>query len=467
MPRWSDMKYAIIDVETTGGAAANERMTEIAIVLHDGERVLDTFSTLLNPERTIPWNITMITGITDAMVATAPRFYEVAKQIVEMTTGAVFVAHNVQFDYSFVREEFARLGFQFTRKKLCTVRLARKTFPGLRSYSLTNLKQHFGIHADRSHRALDDALATTDLFERILAAQTGLENIEYFIKQGIKENRLPQDVSLERLYEAPEACGVYYLHDAEGKTIYVGKSLNIRKRLFEHFADYTPKGEKMRADVADFSFEVTGSELAALLLESAEIKRLQPRINRAQRVQHYKGAIYTYMDERGYRCFAAGMPKRKNAPKVELLAEYPKVEHARNHLQALARLYELCPKLCHLDTSTHACFDYNIRKCLGACIGAEDPTSYNERAEEVLDALPKGLTGSFFLVETGRTHDEWAVTAVREGQCKGIGYLDNWEEPTLTALENCLQPLTPDPEASRIIRGYMMRKAGIRKVEWG
>lgn len=156
--------YAIIDVETTGGVARYERITEIAIVLHDGERVIDTFSTLLNPEKSIPWQITQITGITDEMVVNAPKFFEVAKQIVQLTEGKIFVAHNVNFDYSFVREEFARLGYEFQRRQLCTVRLSRKVFPGLASYSLSNLKKHFHIHAEKSHRALDDTLATTRLF---------------------------------------------------------------------------------------------------------------------------------------------------------------------------------------------------------------------------------------------------------------------------------------------------------------
>ena len=268
--------FTIIDVETTGGSSAYERITEIAIVRHDGERIVDTFSTLINPEKSIPWNITRLTGISNEMVADAPKFYEVAKKIVELTEDAVFVAHNVSFDYGFIREEFARLGYPFTRKQLCTVRMSRKAFPGLRSYSLSNLKQHFGIYAEQSHRALDDTLATVQIFERILAEQNDIE-ISSFVHQGIRESKLPEGITLERLHEAPEACGVYYLYDVDKNVIYVGKSLNIRKRLLEHFADQTPKGEKMRIGVADFSCEITGSELVALLLESAEIKRLQPR----------------------------------------------------------------------------------------------------------------------------------------------------------------------------------------------
>ncbi|MEZ4895099.1 MAG: exonuclease domain-containing protein [Saprospiraceae bacterium] len=237
--------YAIIDVETTGGTARWERITEIAIVLHDGEKVVDTFSSLLNPDRSIPWNITQLTGITDEMVSEAPHFYEVARQIVEMTEDCIFVAHNVNFDYSFVREEFARLGYDYTRKQLCTVRLARKVFPGLSSYSLSNLKKHFGIKAEKSHRALDDTLATTKLFELILAEQDGTGSLRQLVNQGVKEAKLPEGITLERLHAIPESCGVYYFHNKAGKVIYVGKSLNIKKRLFEHFADKTKKGERL------------------------------------------------------------------------------------------------------------------------------------------------------------------------------------------------------------------------------
>jgi DNA polymerase III subunit epsilon len=261
-------KYAIIDVETTGGMAQKERITEIAIVVHDGSAVLETFSTLLNPERSIPWNITSITGITDDMVKNAPKFYEVAKKVVELTEGAIFVAHNVSFDYGFIREEFARLGFPFIRKQLCTVRMSRKAFPGLPSYSLSNLKKHFKIYAEKSHRALDDTLATVTIFEKILASQESGENLQHFISHGVKESKLPTGITLEYLHSLPETTGVYYLHDKHKEVVYVGKSINIQKRMFEHFADLTPKGEKLREGVNSISFEETGSELVALLLES-------------------------------------------------------------------------------------------------------------------------------------------------------------------------------------------------------
>jgi DNA polymerase III subunit epsilon len=443
--------FAIIDVETTGGQPSYERITEIAIVLHDGERVVDTYSTLLNPEKPIPWGITQLTGITNDMVATAPKFYEVAKKIVEMTTDAVFVAHNVSFDYNFIKAEFQRFGYDFSRKQLCTVRMSRKTFPGLKSYSLSNLKRHFGIDAERSHRALDDTLATVEIFERILAEQEGRVHIKSFINKGIQESKLPQGITLERLHQAPEACGVYYLYDEDKNVIYVGKSINIRKRLLEHFADPTSKGEKMRVGVADFTFEITGSELVALLLESSEIKRLQPRINRAQRIVHYSGAIYTYLDQRGYRCLAIGNRKPSKSKELELVSDYPKIDNAKNHLEALRRQYELCNRLCNLDHGDKACFYYTIHQCRGACVGEETVEDYNARVEEAITTMRNRLKGSYMLLDKGRSPDEQAAIVVLNGQYRGYTYLSIDEATAVPELG--LPP--KDPEAARIIHNFM------------
>ena len=234
-------KYAIIDIETTGGSANREKITEIAIIVHDGEKILDTYETLINPERSIPYFITQVTGISDKMVADAPKFYEIAKNIVTLTEGAIFVAHNVRFDYGFIQEEFKRLGFTYMRKQLCTVRLSRQAFPGLRSYALGNLIKHFNIQVKDRHRAMADAAATTLIFEKILALEVNQEKADMMVNQGIKENALPNGISLETLHKLPETCGVYYLHDNDGTVTYVGKSINIQKRLFEHFKDKTSK----------------------------------------------------------------------------------------------------------------------------------------------------------------------------------------------------------------------------------
>jgi DNA polymerase III subunit epsilon len=460
-------KYAIIDVETTGGLAQKERITEIAIVLHDGTSVLETFSTLLNPERSIPWHITNITGITDEMVRNAPKFFEVAKKIVEITEGAIFVAHNVSFDYSFVREEFARLGFPYIRKQLCTVRMSRKAFPGLPSYSLSNLKKHFKIYAEKSHRALDDTLATVTVFEKILASQESDENLQHFISHGVKESKLPKGITLDYLHSLPESCGVYYLHDQNGDVLYVGKSINIQKRMFEHFADLTAKGEKLREGVNAISYEVTGSELVALLLESAEVKRLQPRVNRALRIKSYNACIFTYFDQKGYQCFAVGKVTVSNKKKMEMVADYPKLESARGHLHSVVRTLELCNRLSNLDQSENACFHYSIKKCHGACVGVESPESYNVRVKMAIELFDKRLDGNFFLIEQGRHATEKAVIAVVDGVYNGFGYFD--AEDGSFGTEDLLESVNipfKDPEATKIIKGYIEAGKKIRIVNF-
>ncbi|MGE0077838.1 MAG: PolC-type DNA polymerase III [Bacteroidales bacterium] len=165
--------YAIVDIETSGGRAQTDRITEIAIYIHDGERIVDEFSTLINPEVYIPPFITQLTGITNEMVANAPKFYEVAKQIVLLTEGHLFVAHNAPFDYKFIQTEFKRLGYDYQRQTLCTVRMSRKIIPGMKSYSLGNLCENLGITINNRHRAAGDAYATTQLLELLLEKTEG------------------------------------------------------------------------------------------------------------------------------------------------------------------------------------------------------------------------------------------------------------------------------------------------------
>ncbi len=208
--------YAIIDIETTGGRAQRDRITEIAIVLHDGEQVVQKWESLINPECYIPHGITELTGITQEMVQDAPKFYETAREIVELTQDAIFVAHNVRFDYGFLCEEFKRLGYTYSRKQLCTLRMSRQAFPGLPSYSLGKLAASLGVRLDNRHRAMGDASATAEIFRMILQKHQLREEIQVMINMGIRESKLPTGISLEKIHALPESCGVYYLHDENG-----------------------------------------------------------------------------------------------------------------------------------------------------------------------------------------------------------------------------------------------------------
>lgn len=436
--------YAIVDLETTGTSARNGRVTEVGIVLFDGEKILDTFESLVNPEQSIPWEITRITGISNEMVQSAPKFYEIAKKIVEITEGAIFVAHNVGFDYGFLRKEFGALGFTFSRKQLCTVRLMRKVFPGYRSYSLGNLIERYDIAVENRHRAMADALATTELLKMALEKECGDDEIETLINEGIKSSRLPQKITLDFLHSIPDATGVYYMHDMEGDVIYVGKALNIRKRIMQHFADKTTKGNLIHEYVADITWEIMGSELAALLFESEEIKRLQPKLNRALRQRLLPFVIWSYQDEDGYICFDSGKITRAEAKKKKyrLLADFPKKASARQRLKKAVEEFNLCLRLTGIERVQKPCFNYHVKTCFGACIQQEDVESYNDRAEAAMEMLSRISTETFVIVDHGRSADEKVIILVEEGNYQGFGYVTRDDYPGQT-LEDVHQVITP------------------------
>ncbi len=449
-------EYTIIDIETTGGRASRDKITEIAIIRHDGEKIIQTFETLINPECYIPYGITQLTGISQEMVADAPKFYEVAKEIVELTEGAVFVAHNVRFDYTFIREEFQRLGYTFSRRQLCTVRLSKQAFPGLRSYSLENLIRHFQIRVDARHRAMADAKATTELFEMILEKKENRETADKIINLGIKASKLPNDITLEQIHALPEACGVYYFHDQEGNVVYVGKSINIKKRIAEHFADMTEKGTKLQKSVWDITYELTGSELVALLLESYEIKRLSPAINRAQRMRNFPFVIHYYYNEAGYLCFDATKVLAKDRKRYHIIAQYPKLSRAKGHLARMLAEYELCARYCNLQVSQSACFNYHIKQCHGACLEIEAVTSYNKRAEEVKERLSTVFEEDFLLIDVGRSNEEISVVLVQDGRYAGYGYATEEDaQQGIETLREVVKPFPGNPETTKIIQRFM------------
>ena len=301
--------YAIIDIETTGGSPRHERITEIAIYIFDGEKILREYTTLVNPDRSIPYFITGLTGITNEMVADAPMFFEVARDIVEITEGMTFVAHNARFDYSFIRQEFKNLGYNFNRKVLDTVSLARKLLPGHKSYSLGKLCNDLDIKINGRHRAAGDALATVELFRILLEAEK--EQDKELIKNA-RNSKLNPDFDTSVLERLPEEPGVYYFYNKDNKLIYIGKSKNIRSRVMSHLSNNRSKrAMEMRENIVTIDWEPTGNELIALLKESEEIKRDKPIYNRAQRRSGFQWGIYHYTNQEGYACFECQQSERR------------------------------------------------------------------------------------------------------------------------------------------------------------
>ena len=275
--------YAIVDIETTGGSSECDRITEIAILIHDGKKITDKYITLINPEREIPQYITALTGITNEMVAGAPKFYEVARRIVELTEGKTFVAHNSGFDYNFIRNEFRSLGYRYQREQLCTVRLSRKLVPGLKSYSLGTLCNELGIEIRDRHRAAGDAYATARLFD-ILIDLNNTSGLDLLSNRLLSNNDLHPGLSIDLIRDLPEETGLYYFYDENSEVLYIGKSRNIKLRVISHINNNSSKRAiQMRRLIADIGYELTGSELIALLKESAEVRNKKPSYNRKRR----------------------------------------------------------------------------------------------------------------------------------------------------------------------------------------
>lgn len=290
--------YSVVDIETTGGRAHNHKITEIAIYKFDGENVLEKYSTLINPERNIPYRITQITGITDGMVADAPKFYEVAKAIVEMTKDTVFVAHDVFFDYNIIKREFAELGYSFKLPKLCTVRLARKFIKGHKSYSLGKICKDLNIEITARLRAEGDVAATVELFKRILEVQESDIHSELVVEKST-QMALPAELNQSDIEVIPELSGIYYLKDNRGVILYIGKSLNIKKRIKSHFniSNKKEREVQLKSKVASIDHFLIPNEWVSLIIEACEIKIHRPYFNRKlNRINFKYGIKKSYED---------------------------------------------------------------------------------------------------------------------------------------------------------------------------
>ena len=490
--------YAIIDLETTGGQPTQDRITEIAVYIHDGEKIVDEYTTLLNPGRAIPPFITQLTGITNEMVSTAPKFHEVARKVVEITEGCVFVAHNVRFDYSFLKKEFADLGYNYSRKTLCTVRLSRSLIPGQPSYSLGKLCQSIGIPLEGRHRAAGDAHATALLFGRLLRitqendpAQPGaalpdvLARVDALapagrrpdgtkapspkrvaaVQSAIKEALMPPLVSAALVASLPQATGVYYFHNEAGEVIYVGKSINIYKRIQQHFAVdvKSRKSLEFKNSIADITWELTGSELVALLYESHLIKQLKPAYNRAQRRSVFPAGIYLRVDEQGYKRLAYGRADARNAeiPIIALGNQYK----AQGFLYHKVAKFNLCQKLCGLYKTPGACFDFQVHRCQGACVGQEAPESYNLRVDEAIDSISYEHE-TFVVIGPGRTELEKTLVLVENGRYRGFAYVDEtFTARRLDDFREVIKEYVDNKDTQQIIRQHLRTKRKGEKVK--
>jgi DNA polymerase-3 subunit epsilon len=455
------MNYVIVDIETTGGSPKHSKITEIALIKHDGERIIDQFETLINPEISIPDFIVRLTGINNKMVENAPKFYEVAKKIIEFSADCTFVAHNVGFDYGILRQEYKNLGYDFRLPHLCTVRTARYVLPGLASYSLGKIADYLEIRIEGRHRAGGDALATAELF-RILY-EKDKNKLETFVQEEINPKILHPNLDVSSLDELPSKTGIYKLFNENNQLIYIGKSTNIKQRVEQHLRNSTTKkGAKMKMEITRVEFEVTGSELIALLKESQLIKSNKPIYNRQLRNSRFPIGVYDFTDENGYiQIYLAHTSKTPEIP----FASFSTKQEASKTMNNWVDSYDLCQKLCDLYPTKHACFHYTIKKCKGACIEEENVDSYNQRIQQLIDKLTFNRR-SFYIIDKGRNKGEKAIVLVDQGSIIGFGYAPfHFNHLHSSKWDRFIERHIEDRDAKTILNGFLRKDKSTKIVE--
>lgn len=434
------MLYAVVDIETTGSYASANGITEIAIVIHDGRKILNFYESLVNPHVPIPYFIQRLTGITDAMVQNAPSFPEIAGQVFELLQDKVFVAHNVNFDYSFVKHHLLRAGYDLDLKKLCTIRLARKVIPGLNGYALSKLTHQLGINHANHHRAGGDAMATADLLAMIVEKDTN-DAVATMLKGRNSEQYLPPHLPVEELENLPNCPGVYYFYNAAGKTIYVGKAINIRKRVRSHFSNNRTHRQKQDflKETHHISYKQTATELMANILESAEIRRLWPIHNRSQRGFLPQFGLFVYEDMQGYKRLAIEKIRHRLKP----IYTFNTIGEGHSRLRELISEFGLCNRLCSISTGCD-------------CSGHEAVGEYNGKVDTAVNWLKRNLP-TFALIDKGIDDNEYSCILVKEGNLFGMGYLTDKKSQlqNVDTLSKGLEPL----QDNDYIRNLVFRHA--------
>lgn len=382
-----DVSFVFVDIETNGGSGERGRVIEVAAIKVLNGDIIEEFQTLVNPGSGIPQWITRLTGITPNDLMQAPYFADIARQLYEFMDGCVFVAHNVLFDYSFLKREFAALDIVFKPKLFCTVKMSRALYPEHKGHSLQKIIERHNLRPDARHRAYDDARAMFD-YVQIAVAQKGADAFHTNLALQLKTRSLPPNVDEQIILTLPETAGVYIFEDDNGLPLYVGKSVNIRTRVRSHFTNATSIAKEMRMSLQshNISYIQTETEIEALLLESAKVKELQPVFNRKLRRKKTQHVLVKSFDENGYMTFAitsVDLSQYSNLQNV--YGVFTNKNQAKQKLEDITRTYQLCPKIIGLEKGKGECFRRQLGLCRGACIGLEPPETYNERVEFALE----------------------------------------------------------------------------------
>lgn len=379
--------FAVLDLETTGGNAVHDRITEVAVVRIEQGIVVQRWSTLVNPQTRIPPFIQSLTGITDAMVADAPTFGEIASQLGALLDGAVFVAHNVRFDHGFVQNEMARLDLPFKVKTLCTVRLSRRLYPQHKGHGLDAIMRRHGLHTEARHRAMGDVdmvLRWLDIAGTELGA-AAVQREAQDLLQG-SANVPPQlETPLE---DIPDSPGVYLMFGEGNAVLYIGKSVHMRTRVKSHFQSAGKVAREMRIlqEVRRVEWRCTAGELGALLLESRLVKEMQPIHNRLLR-REKKLVSWLLADDPAARPLVslASMDGMEPSQWGRLFGVFRSRKQAIELLRETARNGGLCPQALGLETGKGTCFSHQIGQCKGLCAGKDNAILHRLRLQMALE----------------------------------------------------------------------------------
>lgn len=473
-------KLAFVDIETTGMRSSHDRIIEIGILRVEDNKLVKTFQTLVNPQAYLPKEITGLTGITAKELENAPTFNSIKHDVLEILDGCTFVAHNVRFDYGFVKNELLRENITYTAKHFCTVRLSRMLFPQWERHNLDSLIQHCNIVCESRHRAFDDAQV---LFEFYMHLQKTLtqEQLEQALAKTLKKPSLPIKLPIEELDKLPDSPGVYIFYGEDDRReqelsktkfktknlipLYVGKSINIRNRVLSHFSSdiASPTEMKISQQIESIETIPTAGELGALFLESQMIKELLPIYNKISRVKHELLALKSRYNKHGYlECYMEPITTISPADLSTFLGFFRSKKQAKAFLSDIAKNFSLCEKLLGLENTKDACFAYRLSRCNGACTNKEKAEVYNLRfttAFSDLKILPWPYRGPITIKETeanGKSEyfiiDNWCY----------IGKVNIDAEGNMK--DSLVEQVTFDLDMYKILKQYIKSPANRNKI---
>ena len=438
------MIYTIVDIETTGGSHGN-RITEIAAVKTDGSTILESYESLINPEVFIPKSITLLTGISNAMVQDAPKFEDIAQEFLAFLGDTVFIAHNVSFDYGIIKNHFEDLDITFNKKKLCTVRLSRGIIPGHASYSLGKICPALGIKNHSRHRAMGDTMATVELFHLLLTKDKD-DFVYYSLNQLNKEAMLPPNLEKKEFEDLPNTPGVYYLLGEKMEILYVGKAKDVKKRIVTHFSEKSRKKSELLRKIFHVSCVETGNELIALLLESDEIKKHYPPYNKAQKNKSHDYHVCYYEGQDSVLRVDVFLKKfAKNS-----IQSFSSMTMAKDHLYRLVEQNKLCPKYAGLERTKGACY---LGDGCAICTKQETVLEYNARV--IAATLDKKEKLSAYIIGPGRSRGENGVVYIEQGDYKGFGYVERDLASSPEDLQDCIVPYKNNNDIKRILKSFL------------